>query len=249
MSTKNTLTACLLAVALVACGGGSGANGGSGARSATGKPAATPSATSANAGATPPVAPAPAAASEDEVKASKVRFDDLGVSVLVPPGFHIVGDDELAARIRNSSNPRAAEWLKRSLKTRRSMPLLTVTRTGDSADDVGVNWVSANISVVQVPDDAKAEEIMAQQRELMQKSFDEFAVVEPSQNFLAEGTVDATRMEVKYRLKDKRVVSSMRVFVRNGLAFLASAMHGPDAPDGTSRAKIIVDGVHFYPPL
>jgi len=221
----------LASLMAMACGG------------STPAPLASPTAppVSASSGAEP-TATEPAKDADAGVKASNVRFDDLGMSVVVPPGFHVVGDGELAARVEASSNPRVIDAIRRSLKTRRSMPLLSLTR------DAGADWVSVTISIVSVPSDARAEEIMAQQSVIMQKHFAEFAVTNPAHAYTKDG-VDASRMECTYRHKDRAVASSLRVFVRNDLAFLVTALRAPDATEGAERARAIVDGVTFYPPI
>lgn len=223
------------ALALIACGGPSSA------KDPTQGAAPVPSSTTPGTAASSlPVGSTGADAGDEHVRASTVRFDDIGLSLVVPTGFRAIGDGEFAARIRASSTPKTLDVLQRSLKSRRAFPLLTLTRDSDP-------WGSATFSVVGVPNDVRAEELLNQEREIMSKHFQDFKVISPAQNYLADG-VDASRLDCSYRLKEREVVSSLRVFVRQGMALLVSSMHGPDSTESTAQSEVILDGIHFYPP-
>jgi hypothetical protein len=195
------------------------------------------------------VAPVPSASAPDAPPASAVsvvRFDDLGVSFAVPSGFRVLGDDDLAARIRASASPRLTAALEKRGSQKKGIPLLSLARETTERGD----GLSVTISVAVVPQDATAAEVVAQQKVAMGENLDTFAVVEDAKERTTDG-VAGTELAVRYVLhasgEAHRVASFLRIFVRGGLAFLAVAVW-PEAAGRAEAARLTLDGLHFYAP-
>jgi hypothetical protein len=174
----------------------------------------------------------------DAGPSSVVRFDDLGVSFAVPPGFHVMGDDELSARIRASANPHLQGELVKRASEKKGIPLLVLSR-----ESGGLN---STLSVVVVPADATAPELMTHQQTVMSENLGSFETTSAPKAIIIDG-VHGTTMSTRYDDHGKKVDSQVRLFVRNGLATLAVAVW-PDAPNGQGAedAARLLDGLHFY---
>ena len=105
-------------------------------------------------------APAPCASAPDAPPAnavSVVRFDDLGVSFAVPTGFRVLGDDDLAARIRALASPRLTAALEKRGSQKKGIPLLFLVRETIERGD----GLLVTILVAVVPEDATVAEVVA----------------------------------------------------------------------------------------
>ncbi len=189
----------------------------------------------------PPLLPAPA-----PPPASIVRFDDLGVSFAVPAGFKVLGDDELASRIRASANPRLTASLEARGQKQKGIPLLSLAR--DTADRDGA--LAVTISVTIVPADATAAELLAHQQSAMATNLDSFRVTAGPAEHAQDGVVGA-ELAGAYVLKSagqaRQTGSFMRMFVRKGVAYLAVAVW-PEASAREEEARLMLDGLRFYEP-
>lgn len=206
----------LAAAAFLACGcGGAPAP----AASPQGAPAAEPTASKA----TPPsgigtLEPP----SETPLGRQLIRFDDLGLRISFPPGLHAVGDDELAVRVRASSTPKVRDLVRARVSQARLLPLLTLARDG-SADD----WVAVTISVLGVPVDATAAELLDQQRAVMAKNLTGYALASPPSPLVVDDLKGA-ELSATYRIprqgRDVPVDAHVRAFVREGMAILVTVV-------------------------
>jgi len=218
-----------LLVGLAACGGAA-------------TPVATPAPVASN------TTPAPSSTAPDATPStvSVVRFDDLGVSFAVPSGFRVQGDDDLAARIRASANPRLTAALEKRAAQKKGIPLLSLAKETTERGD----GLSVTISVAVVPQDATAAEVLAQQKVVMGENLDTFAVTEDAKERTTDG-VSGTELTVKYVLhaggEAHRTASFLRIYVRGGLAYVAVAVW-PESAGRAEEARLMLDGLHFYPP-
>lgn len=209
----------------VACGGPSPAPN----TPTTPTPSATPSTSTSASAEAPP-------------NASIVRFDDLGVSYTVPPGFHVVGDDDLAARIRASANPRLTADLQNRGSQKKGIPLLSLSKeTSDPKDGLTITLTAA-----MVPKDATAAELLTQQQSVMASNLDGFTITDAPKEHAQDG-VPGLELADKYALRGSKVSSVMRLHVRGGLAFMTVAVWPDTAPEGRSiEARNMLDGLKFY---
>jgi len=204
-------------------------------------------------GATPePATPPPAASAapsasagvpEPPPGASVVRFDDLGVSFAVPPGYHVVGDDELAARIRSSASPRLTASLQNRAPQKKGLPLLTLSKEAKPGDSLTVT-LTASI----VPADATAAELLNQQQAVMHENLESFTITDPPRE-LVQDNVHGLELGDRYGLRAgsevRKVASKMRLYVRKGLAF-AIVVVWSDGESHNDEARALLDGLHFY---
>jgi hypothetical protein len=187
-------------------------------------------------------APTTVAPSVDLAGPSVVHFDDLGLSFAVPPGFHVLGDDELSARIRASANPHLVIELRQRVRAGTGIPLLALTRGTTDADGLSVT-----LSVVAVPNDATAADLLERELAVMKENLTSFAVMAPAQEQRVD-EVDGFDLTTRYVLaKDRHVRSRMRLFVRDGVATLVTAVW-PDADGRDDEIAHVLDGLHFQEP-
>ncbi len=220
----------LISFLLVACGGSS-------------PPAATSPAPA-------PAASASTTASGDEAPttSSVVHFDDLGVSLDVPSGFRVVGDDELASRIRASANPRLTAALEQRASDKKGLPLLTVSKTTTAVGD----GLTLTLTVAKVPADATSSELIDEQKLVMSENLAEFAVVGGQKDLALDGVSGSELTDVYSTggsgglVKTKAV---LRLFIRHGLAYALVAVWPQSAPpERETDARALIAGLHFYPP-
>jgi hypothetical protein len=171
---------------------------------------------------------------------SVVRFDDLGLSFAVPSGFRVLGDDDLAARVRASANPRLTAALQGRASQKKALPLLTLSK--DAAD----GGLTVTLSVMLVPPDATAAELVAQQRAVMAENLEGFAVADGPKDRTVDGVL-GSELGSRYVVRGKQTAASLRVFVRRGLAVLAIAAW-PEQASHAEDARLTLDGLHFYEP-
>ena len=224
----------LALLATVACGG------------AAPQPATPPPSTAAapSASATAPEAPP---------SVSVVRFDDLGVSLAVPPGFHVVGDDELAARVRSSANPRLTASLQNRAPEKKGLPLLTLSKEVAPGDSL-----TLTLTATVLPADATVAELLTQQQKVMADNLQAFTITDGPRPHDVDG-VQGLELSDRYALRSgaevHKVASTMRLFVRKGLAFAIVAVWNDEASHATtaapaadpvSEARALLDGLHFY---
>ncbi len=173
--------------------------------------------------------------------ASVVRFDDLGLSFAVPSGFHVVGDDELSARIRAAANPHLQADLRKHAAEKKGIPLLTLTQS-DVPDPLNVT-----LSVVVVPADATPIEMMTHQQTVMSENLSGFETKSAPKDLSLDGVAGA-EMTTRYQNKDRaHLASRVRLFVRNGVATLVVAVW-PEAAQGRAEdAARLLEGLHFSP--
>jgi hypothetical protein len=197
-------------------------------------------------GGTPPaheLPPQPSATATAEVldagppAASVVKFDDLGISFAVPAGYHVMGDDELAARIRASANPHLQADLRQHASEKKGIPLLVLSQGADKP-------LNVTLSVVVVPADASPAELMAHQQSVMTENLPSFETTSSPKPITLDG-VSGIAMTTRYddARDHHRTASQVRLYVRNGLATLLVAVW-PDGP--ADEAAHILDGLHFY---
>lgn len=207
------------------------------------EPITTPPPTVADAGTTPDAAEAEAPPANT---VSVVRFDDLGVSYAIPNGYRVLGDDDLAARVRASANPRLVAALEKRASQKKGIPLLSLTKETTERGD----GLTVLISVTLVPKDATASEVLAQQKTTMGDNLEGFSVAEDASERTVDG-VKGTEMGVKYILRAggaaTRMASFLRIYVREGVAYLAVAAF-PESSGRTEEARLVLDGLHFYAP-
>lgn len=218
-------------VCLAACGGSQPAP----AASPSAAPSATPSAL-ADSDASAPGAPV-------------VRFDDLGVSLAVPAYMRVMGDDELATRIRTSANPRLTEELKARVAKKIGLPLLTLAKSdaATAEDALGLLLIATA-----VPPDSTATELMDHELGVMKENLQDFAVDQGPTPITVDG-VQGAEIQDSYVLHTNagptKMHSHFRLFVRNDRAFTVSAVWHASAPPARElEAKTLLDGVHFYEP-
>lgn len=217
---------------LLACGG-------------TAPPATSPTAQPAPSASTP----APAPSDETAAATPVVRFDDLGVSLAVPAYMRVMGDDELATRIRTSANPRLTEELKARVAKKIGLPLLTLAKAdaASAEDALGLLLIAAA-----VPPDSTAKELMDHELGVMKENLQDFSVDQGPTPIAVDG-VQGAEIEDSYVLHTNagptKMRSHFRLFVRNDRAFTVSAVWHASAPAARElEAKTLLDGVRFYEP-
>lgn len=206
----------------------------------SGAPAAAPSASG-------PSSTAPASDPAATTAASNVRFDDLGIAFAVPPGYRVLGDEELASRIRASADLRLNRSLRERAKEKKGLPLLTLEKPTTEATD----FLTVSVSVVLVPKDAKATELTAHEQGVMAEHLAGFQVVEgPKAKTIGkvEGAELVSRYQVKRAGEAHRASSALRVFVRDGVATIAVAVWPETSSARGEEARLVLDGLSFYEP-
>jgi hypothetical protein len=184
-------------------------------------------------------------ASEPSVNASTVRFDDLGIAFTVPPGYRVLGDEELAARVRANADLRLNRSLREQAKQKKSLPLLTLDKQVSDASD----FVNVSLVVALVPGDATASEVLAQQQALMKDHLASFEVVEapkPRAIGSTKGMELVSRAMMKRGGEAKRVASIVRVFVRDGMAITVTAVWPDGAGARGEEARLMLENLQFY---
>ncbi|MEO8800726.1 MAG: hypothetical protein ABI551_22740 [Polyangiaceae bacterium] len=179
---------------------------------------------------------------------SVVHFDDLGVSLDVPAGMRVMGDQELAARVRSASNPRLTASLEKRPPEKKGLPLLTLQKeTLDPAQNVTVT-----LTVARVPPDTTPAELMASEREVIAQNMSSFKVLGDSKDITRDGVpgqeIDAEATSVQGSMS-KKTRSVMRVYVRKGIAYsIVSGWPADAGLDRENEARSLVDGIRFYAP-
>ncbi|MEO8878681.1 MAG: hypothetical protein ABI461_24035 [Polyangiaceae bacterium] len=182
------------------------------------------------------------------VASSVVHFDDLGVSLDVPLGMRVVGDDELASRIRSAANPRLTASLEQRGAEKKGLPLLTLSKETTALGD----GLTLTLTAARVPADATSAELLAEQRNVMIANLADFTVVDGPKDISLDG-VPGTELADTYSahassgpVKTKAV---LRLYIRHGLAFVLVAGWPGTAPtDRETEARSLLAGLHFYPP-
>ncbi len=209
-------TLAVFALVCVACGGAAPATG----VNAPPQPSASASA-SADTGA-PPATP----------EASIIHYDDVGITFAVPRFLHVMGDDELASRVRSS----ASEHLKADLQTRaaakRGVPLLALTTPN----------LNVTLLIVAVPADATAMELATHQRDAMAANLASFQSTAPPKEITTDG-VSGAELETRYVLNDVGMASRSRMYVRRGVGTILTIAWKETSEAGGVTA--LFDGLHF----
>jgi hypothetical protein len=205
-------------------------------------PAASPTpAPSTSAPTTPPDDAAP-------TTSSVVHFDDLGVSLDVPSGFRVVGDEELASRIRASANPRLTASLEQRASDKKGLPLLTLSKDKPIAGD----GLTLTLTVAKVPVDVAPVELIAEQKTVMSENLAEFAVVDGPKDISIDGVAGSELTDVystNGSANPVKVKAVLRLFIRRGLAFVLAAVWPQSAPpERETEARAMIAGLRFYPP-
>jgi hypothetical protein len=215
-----TLKSSLLALVVVACGGAS-------------TPVQNPQTE-------PQPVDAGGSADAAAMTASVVRFDDLGLSFAVPSGFHVVGDDELSARIRAAANPHLQADLRKHASEKKGIPLLTLTQA-DVQDPLNLT-----LSVVVVPADATALELLTHEQTVMSENLSAFETTSGPKDLMLDG-VAGVEMTTHYTDRSHvRAASRLRLYVRNGLATLVVTVWPEAASGRADEATRLLDGLHFF---
>jgi hypothetical protein len=203
--------------------------------------------------ATPASPPASAsAASADEppptTSSSVVHFDDLGVSLDVPSGFRVMGDDELASRIRASANPRLTASLEQHAGDRQALPLLTISKQTTSPSDA----LTITLAVAKVPPDTTASEMLTEQKTVMSENLAQFAVVDGPKDISLDGVAGSEITNVyatKANASSPTHKATLRLFVRHDILYMLSAVWLQSSPpERETEARALEAGLHFYPP-
>jgi hypothetical protein len=208
------IASALYASVAIACGG---------AEAPAQNPQTSASATTGTIVAPPPESAAP----------SVVHFDDLGMTFAVPAGFHVIGDRELAARIGASANPHLQSDLRNRADAKKGVPLLALSK----------DELNFTLSVVVVPTDATAMELAQHQRDVMSANLAGFEMMSAPADRAQDG-VPGAEMSTRYTIDGKRVASRMRLFVRNGIATLVTAVWS-DVSQRADEAGSLLDGLKF----
>ena len=163
--------------------------------------------------------------------------------------MRVMGDDELATRIRTSANPRLTEELKARVAKKIGLPLLTLAKTDAvSADDaLGLLLIAAA-----VPADSTASELMDHELGVMKENLQDFSVDQGPTPVTIDGVQGAEILD-SYVLHTNagptKMRSHFRLFVRNDRAFTVSAVWHASAPaERELEAKTLLEGVRFYEP-
>jgi len=198
-----------------------------------------PAATAASASATGTVAPPVDAPVGD----ATIRFDDLGISFVVPSAYRVVGDDEVAARAKASATPKVADLLKERLARKTGFPLLTLARRDESQGSVAVM-----ILVVRVPAATTPVELMAAQQKNLSSNLDRFEVVGGPRETLRD-TVPGSELVGRHQTRTGAVRSTMQLFVRGEIAYVITANTQEAGAEALSNeVDRLRNGVHFYAP-
>jgi hypothetical protein len=206
-------------------------------------PPAAPASPATTASVTPAQDEAPPSASS-----SVVHFDDLGVSLDVPSGFRVMGDDELASRIRASANPRLTASLEQHASDRQALPLLTISKQTTTPGDS----LTITLAVAKVPPDTTSTEMLTEQKNVMSENLAQFAVVDGPKDISLDG-VSGSEITNVYATKANAPAptneATLRLFVRHDVVFMLSAVWLKSSPpDRETEARALVAGLHFYPP-
>jgi hypothetical protein len=132
--------------------------------------------------------------------------------------------------------------LRQRIRGGKGIPLLALSRGSTDADGLSVT-----LSVVAVPGDATAADLVDHQQAVMKENLTSFALVAPAQEQRVDG-VGGFDLTTRYVLpKDRHVRSRMRLFVRDGVATLVTAVW-PDADGRDDEIARVLDGLHFQEP-
>jgi hypothetical protein len=214
---------------------------------ACGGPAPEPKSASSAAGEAPAAAPstaAPAPSGDGEVRASTVRFEDLGISFTVPPGYRVLGDEELASRIHAAADVKLNRSLRDRAAQRKGLPLLTLERTTTDPND----FLTVSLSVVLVPKDARATELIAHEQAVMAEHLAGFKLVEgPKERAVAgvPGAEIVSQYLIKRSGEARRAASTLRLYVRDGIATVAVAVWPEGSSPRGEEARLVLDGLTF----
>jgi len=172
-----------------------------------------------------------------------IRFDDLGISFVVPAAYRVVGDDEVAARAKASATPKVADLLKERLARKTGFPLLTLARRDESQGSVAVM-----ILVVRVPAATTPVELMAAQQKNLSSNLDRFEVVGGPRDTLRD-TVPGSELVGRHQTRTGAVRSTMQLFVRGEIAYVITVNTQESGADALSNeVDRLRNGVHFYAP-
>ena len=227
----------VLSFALVACGGAA----------ASAPPAQSPSPENAQPGAAPSASAAPPEATPpgEGTQPSVVRFDDLAMTFAVPPGWHVIGDDELARSIHTADPARLSREFKRRVALHGAFPLLSLSHGDTEAERVLVT-----LSVVPVARGDDPVALLDAQKQQLARSLDGFTATR-GPSALARNGVPGAEMTTRYSLKRAdgatvRAQGWLRLFTRGELGVVESVSwveRGEDAPP--PEATTMMDGVQF----
>ena len=185
---------------------------------------------------TPPVqasaTPQPAAPSDVP---SVVAFDDLGLSFVVPPGFHVMGDDELSTHVRAHANPHLQADLVKHASEKKGIPLLVLSK---DLGDGGTLYVT--LLATMVPADATASELMTQQVTAMSENLESFQTTSGPTAVTLDGVAGMVA-----GTRHGHVAGDVRLYVRNGLAVQLAAVW-PQKNDAKELAGRVLGGLHFH---
>ena len=180
--------------------------------------------------------------------ASTVRFDDLGISFTVPPGYRVIGDEELAARVRSSADLRLNRSLRERAAQKKGLPLLTLEKQTSEPND----FLTLSLAVVLVPKETRAMELVLHEQAVMAEHLAGFQVIEAAKARTlggVDGGEIATRYQVKRGSEARRASSNLRVYVREGLATIAVAVWPEESSPRGEEARLVLDGLKFYEPV
>jgi hypothetical protein len=203
-----------VAVVLVACGGASS--------NATN--VSVPAASASSSASAQPAVP----------EASIVHYDDLGLSFAVPRALHVMGDDELASRVRASANAHLQADLRSRASAKKGVPLLALTGTD----------MNVTLLIVAVPPDATSLELAAHQRDAMAANLASFETASPPKQLMTDG-VPGAELSTRYMLDNVGMSSRMRVYVRAGVGTILTVAWKATADAASVQG--ILDGIHFAP--
>jgi len=146
-----------------------------------------------------------------------------------------MGDKELEARVTASASAHLQSDLRNRADAKKGVPLLALSK-----DDLNMT-----LSVVVVPADATAMELVAHQKDVMKANLASFEVTSSPKERTIDNVAGA-EMQTRYQLGDKTLRSRMRLFVRSGVATLVTAVWADGTPKEDAVASAL-DGLHFLP--
>jgi len=157
----------------------------------------------------PPQPSASASASSAEnatPETSTIHYDDLGIAFSVPKWLHVMGDEELANRVRATASAHLQADLKNRASAKKGVPLLALSR----------NDMNVTLLIVAVPPDATALELASHQRSAMEANLAKFQSTGPTKQIMTDG-VPGAEIESRYTIEDAGMASKSRIWVRNGV--------------------------------
>ena len=183
---------------------------------------------------------------DDGTKAetTNVQFDDVGIRFVIPETFHVVGNDDLAERVRR--NVRDVHLRRGMLKQMdpNSGSMLVAIATNDGNEEL---TVSVAVTTTDKSQDAMA--LAQHDVKLMSENFRHLEVTSAPTKLVTDD-VDGIEWSSRYFIDGhprNRIASRMRVYIRGDVTVIAGAIWPDGNPKLAERAPRALDGLHFQP--